>query len=410
MTCCWKDDMRQRKACYENVTITVHFPEYFKEFSCIGGECGDTCCGCWNISADEKTLKRYGEVTGIFGQRLKASIDKKTGSFIQTNGSCPFFNDEKLCELYIHLGKESLCKTCRRYPRHVEVYGSLHEVSLSLSCPEAAGIILGGDRMDRLYVRRRMRGSRTEQIDERFLAELLDIREGMLKVMENRFVSIEMRMAMVLALGHDVERRIGDPEAVKEIVKRYTAPRSEDKFERQFEKHLKKNPYKQLETAAKQMEERRNIMCVYLEFLGGMEPVVKGWGRQMEHYAKLLYHPEVKTETYTAWQQGLKKGYEAYALDMEHLMNYFIYSYVLGALYDHDVYSKIKLAVFNCLIIRELEIGVWVETGRFRREDAVAITHRFAKELEHSDYNIEKLEHFLSGHRAVSLEQLLICI
>lgn len=130
----------------------------------------------------------------------------------------------------------------------------------------------------------------------------------------------------------------------------------------------------------------------------------------MEHYARLLYHPDVKTEVYTAWQQELIKEYEAYALDMEHLMNYFIYSYVLGALYDHDVYSKIKLAVFNCLIIRELEIGVWVETGRFRREDAVAITHRFAKELEHSDYNIEKLEHFLSGHRAVSLEQLLICI
>lgn len=394
--------MRDRNACYENVIITVRFPEYFKEFSCIGGECGDTCCGCWNISADEKTLKRYGEVTGLFGQRLKSSIDKKTGSFIQTNGSCPFLNDEKLCELYIHLGKESLCKTCRRYPRHVEVYGSLHEVSLSLSCPEAAGMILGGDRTDRLCVRRRIRGSGAEQIDERFLAELLVIREGMLKVMGNRSVSIEMRMAMVLALGHDAERRIGDPAAVREMVKRYTEPWSEEKFKKQFTKRLG--------VTGERIEERRNIMCMYLEFFGGMEPVVKGWRRQMEHYARLLYHPDVKTEVYTAWQQELIKEYEAYALDMEHLMNYFIYSYVLGALYDHDVYSKIKLAVFNCLIIRELEIGVWVETGRFRREDAVAITHRFAKELEHSDYNIEKLEHFLSGHRAVSLEQLLICI
>ena len=35
-----------------------------------------------------------------------------------------------------------LCDTCRNYPRHIEEFESLREISLSLSCPEAARILL----------------------------------------------------------------------------------------------------------------------------------------------------------------------------------------------------------------------------------------------------------------------------
>lgn len=35
-----------------------------------------------------------------------------------------------------------LCDTCRNYPRHIEEFEDLREISLSLSCPEAASILL----------------------------------------------------------------------------------------------------------------------------------------------------------------------------------------------------------------------------------------------------------------------------
>ena len=35
-----------------------------------------------------------------------------------------------------------LCDTCRNYPRHIEEFEGLREISLSLSCPEAARILL----------------------------------------------------------------------------------------------------------------------------------------------------------------------------------------------------------------------------------------------------------------------------
>ena len=41
-------------------------PDYYHEFSCIAGECEDTCCAGWQIVADEAALKKYKKVTGSF--------------------------------------------------------------------------------------------------------------------------------------------------------------------------------------------------------------------------------------------------------------------------------------------------------------------------------------------------------
>ena len=46
------------------------------------------------------------------------------------------------CDIFRELGKDGLCKACRDYPRHREDYGKLQEFMLSMSCPEAARLIL----------------------------------------------------------------------------------------------------------------------------------------------------------------------------------------------------------------------------------------------------------------------------
>ena len=102
--------------------ITVRYPHYYKKFSCTGSRCEDTCCASWGVSIDPVSLRRYRNVNGEFGRRLKNSIDSKTGSFLQKNGRCPFLNEGNLCDIYICLGEKSLCRTCRDFPRHREEY------------------------------------------------------------------------------------------------------------------------------------------------------------------------------------------------------------------------------------------------------------------------------------------------
>ena len=117
-------------------------PHFYDSFVCTAGDCPDTCCAGWQIMIDEESLERYENEPGEFGKILRNSIDWEEECFYQNNRRCAFLNDENLCDLYKALGPDALCDTCRMYPRHTEEYEGLRELSLSLSCPKAAKIIL----------------------------------------------------------------------------------------------------------------------------------------------------------------------------------------------------------------------------------------------------------------------------
>ena len=119
-------------------------PHYFEDFKCVAAECEDTCCAGWQIVIDEDSLDRYEQVEGPFGNRLANSIDWEEGTFLQYERErrCAFLNDNNLCEMYERLGEVSLCFTCANYPRHIEEFENLREVTLTISCPEVARILL----------------------------------------------------------------------------------------------------------------------------------------------------------------------------------------------------------------------------------------------------------------------------
>lgn len=119
------------------------YPDYYKKFSCIADKCPDTCCGKWQIVIDDDSLERYQEYDGDYRPELHRKVNWKEGVFRHgRSGKCAFLRDDMLCDLYIHMGKESLCTTCREYPRHTEEFENVREVSLSLSCPEVARILM----------------------------------------------------------------------------------------------------------------------------------------------------------------------------------------------------------------------------------------------------------------------------
>ena len=119
------------------------YPDYYKKFNCIADKCPDTCCGKWQIVIDDDSLEKYEDYNGEYRDELRRKVNWKEGVFIHgRSGKCAFLRDDMLCDMYIHMGKESLCTTCREYPRHTEEFENVREVSLSLSCPEVARILM----------------------------------------------------------------------------------------------------------------------------------------------------------------------------------------------------------------------------------------------------------------------------
>ena len=62
--------------------------------------------------------------------------------FVTTGKIIRNLNENNLCDLYISQGEKSLCKTCRLYPRHIEEFEGVKEITLSVSCPEVARILM----------------------------------------------------------------------------------------------------------------------------------------------------------------------------------------------------------------------------------------------------------------------------
>jgi lysine-N-methylase len=124
--------------------MKIRVPKYFKDFKCIASECEDTCCAGWGIVIDDETYKKYQKVEGDFGDRLRSEIVHDGGEniFVLKGNDCPFLNENKLCDIYNEVGEDALCYTCKQYPRYMEEFGGLREIGISLSCPEAARIIL----------------------------------------------------------------------------------------------------------------------------------------------------------------------------------------------------------------------------------------------------------------------------
>ena len=184
------------------------YPDYYRQFTCIGGECPDTCCAGWEIVIDDKTLEKYKKYPGGFGNRLCNSINFKRKSFKQYDRRCAFLNEENLCDIYTEAGEKLFCKTCRQYPRHEEEYENVRELSLSLSCPEAARMILSQDRLNLIYDEKKGHSEDYGDFDELLFSQLLDGRDAFWKLIENENVPMAVRMIQMLSMGHHLQRNI----------------------------------------------------------------------------------------------------------------------------------------------------------------------------------------------------------
>ena len=188
------------------------YPHYYKKFQCIASECEDTCCAGWAITIDSKSLEKYRHARGPMKARLRESVDWKQKCFKQREHRCAFLNEENLCDLYAGMGADSLCWTCRTYPRHIEVFDGVREVSLCLSCIEAARIILGTKEPVRFLSSEndKEESCEDEEFDFFLYTKLEETRDVMFEILENRGLSSELRMALCLALAHDLQCRIRD--------------------------------------------------------------------------------------------------------------------------------------------------------------------------------------------------------
>lgn len=374
------------------------YPKFFYDFQCSASECSDTCCAGWGIAIDPVSLKKYKKYEGDFGSRLRNSINWKEKTFEQYEGRCTFLSEENLCDIYTEAGSHMLCKTCTRYPRHYEEYENLREISLSLSCPAAAELILGSEeKMTFVSECRKTPEEEYKEFDFFLFTKLQEIRDYLYEMIQNRELSIEIRMALILAVMHDLQNRIDRKHlyAVDELLERYRNPAFLNTAKKKFADY------------SGQGVERRLQLRNMWRRLYRLEVLKPTWTEFLKKQENRLYR-ELSQEEYEDACKEFASYYKEKEYEYEQLLMYFVFTYFCGAVYDEDAFSKVKLAVVSAMLIREMDMATWLENGnQFTFEDQIEVAHSYAREVEHSDPNLEAMEYMMAEEDVFTLEKLL---
>ncbi len=166
------------------------YPDYYKDFKCIGSRCKHNCCIGWEIDIDSDTAAYYKTVCGKIGDRLAKNIDYSgTPHFILSeNERCPFLNCDNLCDIIIELGEEKLCTICAKHPRFENELPDRTEIGVGMACEEAARLILSKKEPAALV-------GNGETDDE-----IIILRDRVIAALQNREKSIPERICDMLSL------------------------------------------------------------------------------------------------------------------------------------------------------------------------------------------------------------------
>ena len=452
--------------------MKVRVPNYFNEFKCIASECEDTCCAGWEIVIDDETHKRYENVEGEFGEILRSKIVKSDGEniFLLNNGNCSFLNEKKMCEIYINLGEDHLCYTCQQFPRYTEEFLDLKEVGLSLSCPEAARIILRKAENTTFNLSEEDKcESKTQkelEYDLSLSCENINSSNCTLgecsnsKDNENResfnLSESENRQCLDLKNSEDIEGNNSEVDSLTE---------DEDYFDEGIDEEVL-SEFLECRNIVFNIIERNDLdlgtkVALALEFvkevqnkidLGDMDEIpelmeeyrdenfVNTLVKELESYKgkesikhknlceylnvyknikhinsndplgleKALKYFEGNEEFYLRKHKEFNEYYKENLYKFKNILVYFIFRYFMKAIFDYDVSAKIKLAIISTLMIKELAVVRFIDNNNeFTEEDMVEVSRIYSKDIEHSDENIENLQEIFETEEIFEVNEIL---
>ena len=183
-----------------------------------------------------------------------------------------------------------------------------------------------------------------------------------------------VRMMQMLSMGHHLQKNISEGQlfGLENIYDHYLSEGAANRM----------NVY--LKEKWEKPGSRYHVMKGMFSCLHKLEALSADWPGKVRHYEKILF-------------SGGRKKYKAlhqYRMPdkiAEQLLSYFIYVYFAGAVYDGMPYSKIKLAVISTMLIEDIVCATAAEKGELTFEEIADAAHSYAREVEHSDLNLQRL-------------------
>lgn len=329
--------------------MLIRKPYYFDLFRCIAADCPDSCCKEWEVQVDADTAAYYRSLSGDLGEKLREVLREEDGENLMTiiDGRCPMWRTDGLCRIQAELGEAALCKTCREFPRLTHDYGDFIEYGLELSCPEAARFILQAEATPLLE--ETLPGTPEAEYDQEAMSVLLSTREKALQLLADSHAPVGEALVQLLLYGCQAQSELDGAE------------------------ELPFDPQSAMETA-RELAKPSQVQPM-LDFFGNLELLTHQW-------ETLLRAPAPNS-----WEPGHLA-----------LARYLVQRYWLQAVSDYDLYSRVKMILISCLLVKTLG-GSLLETAQL-----------FSKEIENDADNVDALLDAAYAHPAFTDDKLLFLL
>ena len=367
------------------------YPDYYEKFKCVAGKCEDTCCAGWQIVIDDESVEKYKKIcSGIYKNiQEEKRIDFEEKVFRQcADKRCAFLNEDNLCDMYIEWGEESFCKTCRTYPRHIEELENVREYTLSLSCPEAARIILSNSDKISFYTEEDDEDETDEEFDIFLFSLLEDARDVLFTILQGRNKSISERALLVCDMAEELQETLDEDGvfACNDVVEKYSDAMCK-----------KSTVFEETDMVSESVQiiNHYEKSLVMFRKLYEMELLNEIWADMTDEAAELVFAEgkDNYNKLHKEFEEWLDIHIKNHNIIWEQILVYFVSTYFCGAVYDGNVTGKINMSVTSLVCIYEMLLARWIKNDKeLNFDDIVTVAYMYSRELEHSDINLEVME------------------
>ena len=338
------------------------YPDHYHDFHCLAGQCPDTCCKGWQIIIDPDTLTWYRQLDGELGQRVRACLIEEDGEvrFGETDGRCALLTPDGLCALQCAYGEQALCKTCASHPRFIEQYGATEEYTLSISCPEAARLLLARSTpVTFLHDTDSRLPDGYNTLDPDLYHALDTARELVIRLCQDGRFSLCDRMSVLLLFAKRMQALIDDGA-------------------------LSHTPALLTQFSSDAYLHRQRVRLARMRGHSGTFLPLWLLLRNMEHLTN-AFPPLLEAALHAQPERAFWEGMHTQSL--ENLLVYFLFRYFKKAVNDNKLLPRVSACVFHLLSIRQLYFA-----QPERTQDAlIRLCSLYSKEVEHSEENMALL-------------------
>ena len=378
--------------------IKMRYPSYLNEFKCLGGNCEDNCCGGWEIHIDKITFEQYENLQdkkmkkyinkNIFIRDKYKNVNLDYGQIkLNYNNKCPFLNRKNECSIQCKLGEDYLSDICTTYPRIInKVDDYYHEMSLDISCIEAARIVLlkedgiefeESQKILGKYALSTKINNNDNMFDYSNIKYIKEIRDISIKIIKNRKYELSERLYMLGSFLEITRKELCyNYNNVIEFINSYNI----DSFSGEFKRN-KTNYMLQL-SFYKIMLDKLNGFgnCISNYFKANMKKVILGF--RFNEHKSLMENSELYIRAYEICEDKIFQKY-----------NYIFENYLVNHMFKERFPFSESDVIFDDYImmlvrfsyIRFYLVGQYLYSGEVSKENIIMSIQSSTKEIEHAE-------------------------